>query len=518
MKKFYLTTILFFIFRLPIFSQDLESSHLLWNISTFNQGGLTGNNNAHFTFDYRQSVLTGNIKYSSSLFWLDYPILQNGANTGALYFSFENEIAGSDNKFKTFKSNVGISKKISINRQSYLNFGLGAEYQQQTLSLDNLTTGSQFTQGVGFNRSVENGESSSFYNASFFAINSGIYIHGMDPQKSKQLIMGLSINNINKPIKNWEGISATQPSLWSAQFQYLSFTNPKIALGPDGFIFKEGNTYTAIGGATLRWYLGQSLTASFDDDYDNQYLNVFARISTQSKGIIGIQYRQEKYAAGISTDVPFGKLNQHYRNGFELFFSYIPRINGKTKRSKVKASKSKQNTDKNGPSAQKTIKTKKDTTGLPIGTNERNRSNEAETIIENQSDSLEIESKSYAGEIISNKVPTSSSHTPIYFLFNSSELDENSKKYLKELHEKLLNNTTVKLELIGHTDNIGSFDSNQQLSIKRAKVVEKFLIDLGIDKSKIHVSGKGEHEPIAPNDIPENRAKNRRVELKIIDE
>ena len=518
MRHFYPATLFLFLFSCPMVAQDLETSHLVWNISTYNQGGLTGNNFAHFTYDYQQSVLSGNIKYSSSLFWMDYPILQNGVNTGAFYFSLENQLSGSDNKFKSFKSNAGLSKKIPINRQSFLSFGLGAEYQQQTLSLDNLTTGSQFIQGMGFNRSLENGESSSFYRATFFAINSGLFLFAKDPRQTQQMILGLSVNNINKPLKNWEGISTTQLALWCAQFQYLTFTNPKIALGPDGFFFKEGNTFAATGGATLRWYLGQSLSASFDEDYDQQYLTIFARLSTQSKATIGIQYRQENYVAGISGDVPFGQLNQHYRNGFEVFFSYNPRINGKTKNKKEKARKESSLPEKTSSPVSKEKPVKKDSVASPGAVLENSSSTDDRNKTQNQSDITQTESKIHAGEIISDHILPSKSFTPVYFIFNSSELDENSKKYLKELYEKILLNGAAKIELIGHTDNIGTEESNQELSVKRAEVVKRFLMDLGIKGANIIVTGKGENEPIVPNTTLEDRAKNRRVEVKIMEE
>src|SRR5690606_5514513 len=76
------------------------------------------------------------------------------------------------------------------------------------------------------------------------------------------------------------------------------------------------------------------------------------------------------------------------------------------------------------------------------------------------------------------------------------------------------------INIIGHTDNVklrstSAFKSNYELSLARARSVEKILTPLITDPSRITVEGKGEDEPIADNSTPEGRAKNRRVEVMI---
>lgn len=66
----------------------------------------------------------------------------------------------------------------------------------------------------------------------------------------------------------------------------------------------------------------------------------------------------------------------------------------------------------------------------------------------------------------------------------------------------------------GHTDNVGSADSNQTLSEKRAAAVRQYLIDTyGIDAARLTSQGFGASRPAASNDTPEGRQQNRRVEL-----
>jgi OOP family OmpA-OmpF porin len=80
----------------------------------------------------------------------------------------------------------------------------------------------------------------------------------------------------------------------------------------------------------------------------------------------------------------------------------------------------------------------------------------------------------------------------------------------------LVKEPTWKIKIVGHTDNVGSDASNLELSKKRAIAVSNYLVTKGVDASKITTDGKGESMPIATNDTPEGRDKNRRVEFTIL--
>ncbi len=72
-----------------------------------------------------------------------------------------------------------------------------------------------------------------------------------------------------------------------------------------------------------------------------------------------------------------------------------------------------------------------------------------------------------------------------------------------------------KVTIVGFTDNTGSAGYNQQLSFRRAQAVEGILLDDGVRADRLLAYGKGEADPVAPNDTPEGRAQNRRVEIRI---
>ena len=93
---------------------------------------------------------------------------------------------------------------------------------------------------------------------------------------------------------------------------------------------------------------------------------------------------------------------------------------------------------------------------------------------------------------------------------------EGSKVSLGELAEVLKKKPTWKLEITGHTDSQGDDTANMLLSKKRAEAVKAYLVSQGIDMARLNTLYFGESKPIATNDTPEGRQKNRRVEMKVV--
>jgi outer membrane protein OmpA-like peptidoglycan-associated protein len=119
--------------------------------------------------------------------------------------------------------------------------------------------------------------------------------------------------------------------------------------------------------------------------------------------------------------------------------------------------------------------------------------------------------------LVSNKT-TKFNTEGLIFEKSSTQIKPGSEAQLDELIKILNNDKTLKVEIIGHTDNEGLDPRpNQRLSEFRAKLVANYLFNKGIQMDRILTYGKGSTEPIAANDTEENRAKNRRVEINIIE-
>jgi outer membrane protein OmpA-like peptidoglycan-associated protein len=105
----------------------------------------------------------------------------------------------------------------------------------------------------------------------------------------------------------------------------------------------------------------------------------------------------------------------------------------------------------------------------------------------------------------------------IYYETNSSKLSPESYAILDELVEYLKEKPTLKLGVYGHTDNVGNDEANMALSTDRAFSVVEYLQSKGIDKNRLTFKGFGEQKPIADNNTPEGREKNRRTEFVILE-
>ena len=105
----------------------------------------------------------------------------------------------------------------------------------------------------------------------------------------------------------------------------------------------------------------------------------------------------------------------------------------------------------------------------------------------------------------------------VFFDVNKAELKPESKAELEKIITFLKTNATLKIEFGGHTDNSGDKAFNKTLSANRAKAVFDYVVTKGsIPANRLSSKGYGDSKPKVPNDSPENKAKNRRTELKVL--
>lgn len=105
----------------------------------------------------------------------------------------------------------------------------------------------------------------------------------------------------------------------------------------------------------------------------------------------------------------------------------------------------------------------------------------------------------------------------IFFDYNESTVRNESEAELSRLYKVMIENPQIKVEISGHTDNVGGDSYNQKLSESRAKAVVDYLVNKGIPQSRMIFAGYGKTMPLATNETPEGRQENRRTEFKIIE-
>ena len=104
----------------------------------------------------------------------------------------------------------------------------------------------------------------------------------------------------------------------------------------------------------------------------------------------------------------------------------------------------------------------------------------------------------------------------VNFETNSAVITQDSEEILQKALNTLRTNPDLRVEIQGHTDDVGRNAANQNLSERRANSVRDWFIQNGINANRMTARGYGEENPLVPNDSPENRARNRRIQFRVI--
>jgi len=104
----------------------------------------------------------------------------------------------------------------------------------------------------------------------------------------------------------------------------------------------------------------------------------------------------------------------------------------------------------------------------------------------------------------------------VHFDFGKASLRPDSYSELQELADYLQRHTEIKVEIAGHTDNVGNDADNLKLSQQRANAIRDYLVKKGINTNRVTPKGYGATQPIAGNETDEGRQLNRRTEVRIL--
>jgi len=106
----------------------------------------------------------------------------------------------------------------------------------------------------------------------------------------------------------------------------------------------------------------------------------------------------------------------------------------------------------------------------------------------------------------------------VYFDVNKWDIKPECEPAIDNLYNSLTLNPSMHIEIAGHTDSDGDAQENLILSQHRAESVMQYLIDKGLNPKRVQAKGYGEYKPIVPNTTVANKAKNRRTEVRVLEE
>jgi type IX secretion system PorP/SprF family membrane protein len=473
---------------------------------------------ASVSLDYRNQKTGGDFNINSSFFSASRPFLN--ASTGqpwsAIGIAMQDDRSGGI--FSTKELAIAYSVHVRLSRFQVLSFGAKGMYQTRSISYDGFYTGSQFIPDRGFDLSHSNGENLTELKNSFKSFSTGIYWQETDKKGRVLHHAGFSLFDFNKP----EDSFFKDPSHLSSSFVFnggfqipSSFSN--VHVFPEGLLTFSANKTSLNAGVRIQKEF--NVTPKKPSDR----FEVLAKYAVGRSGIIGMQLHREKFSFGLSYDFPLIRKNVGNLGALEIGLELRKLVSTKAqklsaKRKKAVTKNQLASTKNQKPKVSQTQELKsvdkdnilKDTLSAEVP--------EVESVIPpvEITTITQTEGIVKAGNVKQEPLLVEKITLHFKFEFNSSDLDDETEDFLQDLTTTLKENEYLKVNIAGHTDNVGSDKFNLKLSQKRADVVKQHLIKMGISQDRLTSEGKGMHEPLNKNLTEEDRSKNRRVEISLV--
>jgi type IX secretion system PorP/SprF family membrane protein len=461
---------------------------------------------------FRNQNTGGDIHLKSTMISCAYPFLsrKNGMRWSGLGMSLLDDRSGGI--FRVQEASVSYAVNVFINRFQTLALGFKGLYQQQRVNLAGLFTGSQYIDDRGFDASLFSGENFALLRSDFVTFSTGLFWQQNDREGKRKAFWGISLFDLNKPENSLSGMGSQLNSTWVLTGGATIYEIRNMSVTPEFLLTGSASNHVLSVGAITGFDL-----AGIHNKMPGR-MDVITKYVPGRSVIAGLQFQRDNFAVGFSYDFSFFKRNPGNVNSFEVGVRLKRLVDPRLKKRWADKNKVAAKT-KNIPNKATVTKTasKKDITSRPVvvkaSVAKENTANDLGTSLRVKRDSVIANAK--AGQI---------SHEPFViermilyfnFQFNSTSLDESSTKYLDDLSVALTEDPNMNIRLTGHTDNIGSGAFNMRLSFFRANAIRDYIMEKGIDASRIETQGKGLSEPMNENKTEAERALNRRVELII---
>ena len=516
--KIYLTFVFLFATASVVKGQYFQYSQYNFTDPRINPALVASSDYASVGLIFRnQSTAAPEVRLKSSMVSAVYPFLsrRSGARWSGLGISLMDDRSGGI--FSTQEASLSYAINIFLTRFQSLSLGFKGLYQRRSVDLTGLFTGSQYVRDRGFDFNISNGESMGSLSNDFATFSSGLYWQQQDRQARRIAHWGVSFFDINRPHDSFLGTDQKLYATWVFTGGIRMYQEKNISVYPEILLTRSPATTVVNMGAITSYEL---------KPYPNQIagrVDLITKYVLGRSGILGLQFHRNNLAIGFSYDFPFLTKNPANTGAFEVGIQLKRLVDPDLKKRSVRKSNAK---------GQKTPVTPRKPVARPVtkalgkASGGETRTIAKDSLADFRVDSLKAMSslKHKTDSVIAHARAGQVSHEPFViervnlhfnFEFNSTSLDEPSLKYLDDLAEALKDNLITKVQLTGHTDNVGSAAFNMRLSVSRANVIREHLIRRGVESSRIKISGKGLTAPLNGNRTEEERALNRRVELTI---
>lgn len=510
--------------------------------------------------------------YRTSRFTANYPLInRDNQMWGNAGISLLNDRSGYQGMLHTNQAGAFFSYNVALSDNQYMSASLGVDYVSQRIQTDVLTSGNQWMNG-SYNANADLGENFEKISVGYPAINSGLLWFKKDKDDDVAAYAGIAAFNMNRPAQKFIGNEDRLQMRWTATGAWRILKTGSWQLIPKILLMQQAEARNINAGANVQYALNNQ---SAPDYMKNIALNMGAYHRLNDAVIVSAGIDHQNYAAGVSYDMNVSSLGDQLDNNttaVEFFAVFKMPVKRERNRRSIRRSstsgtrKRRQKKAGNAP-AQTKITVKDAQSGKPVEaeiTTEDEEGNrhihktsgidttlkhgqrlqitlqkeayqQKDTVIyipEKTKDPVSIDifmqsatdhernntkEDTLPAKDVKTPEPTVVDKQQIRFAPYESKLDQEADKNLDKIAKHLKQNPGHAVEITGHTDNTGSDSLNQKLSLNRARAVAEYLIKKGVSKDQLIIKGYSEDRAVAPNDTPQGRARNRRVEINVIE-
>lgn len=476
--------------------QNISYSQYQYTPLYTNPAMLAMKSEASFSFIHRTEQLTSDVQFNTSALMGTYAFVNKKTNkrSGGAGISAVKDVQVGGDAFKVQGVSAGYAYNLPVMKNHFVSFGLQAGYFERRISGDSYTTGSQWIDNVGFDRSAPIGEVFLDDRKTYFTISSGIMWYVEDDNARNIFNLGVSTYHLNKPDISFNEGEDRLDYRYIATGYLALLRSEKLLFGPEMmFIYQNQESQISPGGALSYYFESENPFSAVK----NGSIDLKARYTIDNALVMGLQLHQPHFSVGFSYD--FGVGGAHTltdnRNATELLITIKKSLGGKRKSDRVVIDNYTLGEVRDFYANDK----------VRYFGEEQNDQKEEGTEEEKEEPVYDWEGDNHQFEL----------RKDFSFGFNEAELNDEAKYFLDDLVKLLESNDQLSLEVIGHTDNIGTNQANKKVSLSRAASVVDYLTEQGVNPKRLKMTGKGATEPLVPNDTEANRSKNRRVEFII---
>jgi type IX secretion system PorP/SprF family membrane protein len=445
------------------------------------------------TFRYRRSRVA-NYEIPSVSFVHPFYRDRTGLRFGGVGADLISQAAGPDGIYKVTGALATAAYVFHLSKRHHVSAGVQGGVINKKLDPSGITTDNQFNLGA-YDPSMANGESFRYTSITKPVINAGFSWVLMDSSMQKATL-GVAFSNMNRPSYNFisEGNKETVTYTVTGEVQLLQ--RGRTSIHPTFRYISGVNGFTNLG-AQVRYKLG----------HEQKEIAIGGWYKTTKAVVFAAQFSDKAYILAASMDFSAASdIAVNVNNAFELSIGWRLKRSRKIKHTNSSILNS---SPQNTVSPELQVAEEKYQSGeAPIAPDVEVKASDTNASTPAVADFNKITAREEA--VLQRRIE---------FKLGSAELTPQAVQFVvKELMPIVRNHPQHKLHITGHSCTIGDKAVNEKIAMQRAEAISKILLEQGIAKERMVISGMDFQKPIASNESEEGRQKNRRVEFELVSE